>query len=222
MVHLSSGRERTSVTTLWQNPPYPSRPNVLNFLNRLNTYEDPQQWSNFEKLRFLVEKIFTQKYHHFGVKFPTNYWIVTPYWTLPVKVINGLFLRTLHFSDYPIVSTHRNQNLRRGFLLVRYPLKRPLSVELDVAIDLSSTFQRSFFHWSKYLTDNWLMDEEKMEPSGLFVRSCENLFRQIWFAAGLWSLPQEVAAVHGRWSFKWHLGGRHIATSENNRSLPLI
>ena len=43
-----------------------------------------------------------------------------------------------------------------------------------------------------------------MEPSGLFVRSCENLFQQIWFAAGLWSLPQEVAAVLGLWSFKWH------------------
>ena len=156
--------------------------------------------------------VFTPKYHHFGVKFPTDYWIVTPYWTLPVKVINGLFLRTLHFSDYPIVSTHRNQAMRRGFLMVRYPLKRPLSVEIAVGIHLSSTFQRSFFHWSKHFTDNWLMDEEKMEPSGLFVRSCENLFQQIWFAAGLWSLPQEVAAVLGLWSFNWHLGGRHIAT----------
>ena len=121
--------------------------------NRFNTYEDPQQWSNFEKLRFLVTKndlIFTQKYCHFFVKFPTDYGIVTPYWTLPVNLINGLFLRTLHFSDYPIVSTHRNQTMRRGFLMVRYPLKRPLSVELDVAIHLSSTFQRAFFHSSKH------------------------------------------------------------------------
>ena len=125
----------------------------LDFLNRFNTYEDPQQWSNFEKLRFLVTKndlIFTQKYHHFCVKFPTDYGIVTPYWTLPVNLINGLFLRTLHFSDYPIVSTHRNQAMRIGFLMVRYPLKMPLSVELDVAIHLSSTFQRAFFHSSKH------------------------------------------------------------------------
>ena len=118
--------------------------------SRFNTYEDPQQWSKFEKLWFLVTKndlIFTQKYYHFCVKFPTDYGIVTPYWTLPVNLINGLFLRTLH---YPIVSTHRNQAMRRGFLMIGYPLKRLLSVELDVAIHLSSTFQRAFFHSSKH------------------------------------------------------------------------
>ena len=42
--------------------------------------------------------------------------------------------------------------------MVRYPLKRPLSVELDVAIHLSSTFQRAFFHSSKhFLILDWWM-----------------------------------------------------------------
>ena len=126
----------------------------LDFLNRFNTYEDPQQWSNFEKLRFLVKKKkrlnLQQKYHHFGMKILTDYGILTPYWTSPVKVINGSFLRTLHFFYYPVVATHGNQTMSRGFLMVRYPLKRPLSVGLNVGIHLSSTFQRAFFHSSKH------------------------------------------------------------------------